>query len=522
MPQHYITRPSDQQFLLPVDMSEWLPEDDLSKIILDLVDHKFDLSQFYGKYREDGLGAAFFDPKIMVGLILYSYCQGVRSSRQIERFCYRDVAYRIVARNHQPDHTTISRFCKSFTSELETLFFQFLKILHENGMVNVGVIALDGTKMKANAAMRRNRIITQTEIEIKQMFEESRQVDEEEDKIYGDKGNGDIVPETLKTHKRRQELFEAAKKKMNEESAREKLDYDELMKQREDAENENSDGKKLGGRKPKPPVPDSQRTTKINTTDPDSRIMKSYHNDYFQGYNAQVVVSENQYIIAADVMNDENDSNLLIPMVKQLEELDFYPISDSILLTDAGYWGYSNYLAVCDGPLDLLCATRKERKMSKIDQSSRFLLDLKDICRNPGTLFPNRTILASVAAELYHAIISNGDFPTPPAISRWIMEARFTSKTAKKHYAKRKIIVEPLFGWTKENRDFKKFQRRGLGICKSEWKLICLTQNILKFSADMRARILSLVLMAIEPVIDLLEVFHQFLIFQSLPRRFLI
>jgi hypothetical protein len=384
------------------------------------------------------------------------------------------------------------------------------------------VIALDGTKMKANAAMRRNRIITQTEIEIKQMFEDSRRIDEEEDKIYGDKGNADIVPETLKTHKRRQELFEAAKKKMNEESAREKLDYDELMKQREDAENENCDGKKLRGRKPKPPVPDSQRTTKINTTDPDSRIMKSYHNDFFQGYNAQVVVSENQYIIAADVMNDENDSNLLIPMVNQLEELDFYPVSDSILLTDAGYWGYSNYLAVCDGPLDLLCATRKERKMSKIDQSSRFLLDLKDICRNPGTLFPNRTILASVAAEFYQTIISNGDFPTPPAISRWIMEARFTSKTAKKHYAKRKIIVEPLFGWTKENRNFKKFQRRGLGICKSEWKLICLTQNILKFSADMRARTLSLVLMAIEPVIDLLEAFHQFLIFQSLQRRFLI
>jgi hypothetical protein len=389
-------------------------------------------------------------------------------------------------------------------------------------MVNVGVIALDGTKMKANAAMRRNRIITQTEIEIKQMFEDSRRIDEEEDKIYGDKGNGDIVPETLKTHKKRQELFEAAKKKMNEESARENQDYDERMKQREEEENENNEGKKLRGRKPKPPVPDSQRTTKINTTDPDSRIMKSYHNDFFQGYNAQVVVSENQYIIAADVMNDENDSNLLIPMIKQLEELDFYPVSDSILLTDAGYWGYSNYLAVCDGPLDLLCATRKERKMSKIDQSSRFLLDLKDICRNPGTLFPNRTILASVAAEFYQTIISNGDFPTPPAISRWIMEARFTSKTAKKHYAKRKIIVEPLFGWTKENRNFKKFQRRGLGICKSEWKLICLTQNILKFSADMRARTLSLVLMAIEPVIDLLEAFHQFLIFQSLPRRILI
>ena len=510
MPQHYITRPSDQQFLLPVDMSEWLPEDDLSKIILDLVDHKFDLSQFYGKYREDGLGAAFFDPKIMVGLILYSYCQGVRSSRQIEQFCYRDVAYRIVARNHQPDHTTISRFCKSFTSELETLFHQFLKIVHENGMVKVGVVALDGTKMKANAAMRRNRVLTPIEIEIKKMFEESRQVDEAEDKIYGTNGNADVVPETLKTHKRRQELFEAAKKKMQEETAREKRDYDELMKQREDAENESNEGKKLRGRKPKPPVPDSQRTTKINTTDPDSRIMKSYHNDFFQGYNAQVVVSENQYIIAADVMNDENDSNLLIPMVKQLEELDFYPVSDSILLTDAGYWGYSNYLAVCNGPQDLLCATRKERKMSKIDQSSRFLLDLKDICRNTGALFPNRTILASVAAEFYHTFISNGDFPTPHTIARWVMEAKFTSETAKDLYAKRKTIVEPLFGWTKENRNIKKFQRRGLGICKSEWKLICLTQNILKFARDMRVKSLSLVDKTVGPVIELLGGFLHF------------
>lgn len=519
MPQHYITRPSDQQFLLPVDMSEWLPEDDLSKIVLDLVDHKFDLSQFYGKYREDGLGAAFFDPKIMVGLILYSYCQGVRSSRQIERNCYRDVAYRIVARNHQPDHTTISRFYKSFTSELETLFFQFLKILHKNGMVNVGVIALDGTKMKANAAMRRNRTLTQMEIQIKQMFEDSRRIDEEEDKIYGEKGNGDIVPETLKTHKRRKELFEAAKKKMNEESAWENQDYDERVKQREEEENNNQDGKKLRGRKPKPPVPDSQRTTKINTTDPDSRIMKSYHNDYFQGYNAQIVVSQNQYIIAAEVMNDENDSNLLIPMVKQLEEQDRYPVSDSVLLTDAGYWGYSNYLAVCDSPLELLCATRKERKLSKIDGSFRFLLDLKEICRNGATPSPNRTVLASVAAEFYHTFIANGVFPTPQAIARGIMEAKFTSENAKTLYSKRKTIIEPLFGWTKENRNFKKFQRRGLGICKSEWKLICLTQNILKFSADMRARTLSLVRTAITPAIELLEAFQQFLIFPILTRK---
>ena len=441
MPQHYITRPSDQQFLLPVDMSEWLPEDDLSKIVVDLVDHKFDLSQFYGKYREDGLGAAFFDPKIMVGLILYSYCQGVRSSRQIERNCYRDVAYRIVSRNHQPDHTTISRFYKSFTSELETLFFQYLKILQKNGMVNVGVIALDGTKMKANASMRRNRTLTQMEIQIKQMFEDSRRIDEEEDKIYGEKGNGDIVPETLKTHKRRKEIFEAAKKKMNDESARENQDYDERMKQREEEENNNQDGKKLRGRKPKPPVPNSQRTTKINTTDPDSRIMKSYHNDYFQGYNAHIVVSQNQYIIAADVMNDENDSNLLIPMVKHLEEQDGYPVSDSVLLTDAGYWGYSNYLAVCDSPLDLLCATRKERKLSKINGSFRFLLDLKEICCNGATPSPNRTFLASVAAEFYHTFIANGVFPTPQVIARGIMEAKFTSENAKTLYSKRKTIV---------------------------------------------------------------------------------
>ena len=194
------------------------------------------------------------------------------------------------------------------------------------------------------------------------------------------------------------------------------------MKQREEEENDNSNGKKLRGRKPKPPVPDSQRTTKINTTDPDSRIMKSYHNDYFQGFNAQIVVSQNQYIIAADVMNDENDSNLLIPMVKQLEEQDYIPVSDSVFLTDAGYWGYSNYLAMCDCPLELLCATRKERKLSKIDGSSRFLLDLKDICRNVGTPFANRVILANIAAEFYHTFISNGEFPTPQSIARGIMK----------------------------------------------------------------------------------------------------
>ena len=143
------------------------------------------------------------------------------------------------------------------------------------------------------------------------------------------------------------------------------------------------------------------------------------------------------------------------------------------------------------------------------------------ICSNVGTPFSNRTILASIATEFYHTFIANGIFPTPQSVAHGIMDARFTSESAKTLYSKRKTIVEPFFGWTKENRNFKKFQRRGLGICKGEWKLICLTQNILKFSADMRARTLSLTLTAIAPVIDLLGVFRQFLILLSVPRRIL-
>ena len=176
---------------------------------------------------------------------------------------------------------------------------------------------------------------------------------------------------------------------------------------------------------------------------------------------------------------------------------------------------------MCDSPLELLCATRKERKLSKIDGSSRFFLDLKDVCSNVGTPFSTRAILASIATEFYHTFIANAVFPTPQSVARGIMEASFTSESAKTLYSKRKTIVEPLFGWTKENRNFKKFQRRGLGICKGEWKLICLTQNILKFSANMRARTLSLVLTAIARVIDLLGVFRQFLILPSVPRRIL-
>lgn len=170
-------------------------------------------------------------------------------------------------------------------------------------------------------------------------------------------------------------------------------------------------------------------------------------------------------------------------------------------------------------PWNFSCATRKERKLSKIDGSFRFLLDLKDLCHNAGTPLPPQVVLASLAAEFCHTFVSNGDFPTPQSIARGIMDARFTSENAKTLYAKRKTIIEPLFGWTKENRNFKKFQRRGLGICKGEWKLICLTQNILKFSADMKARTLSLALAVIEPVIDLLEDFQQFLLFQLLSRR---
>ena len=182
---------------MPPALQDWLPSDDLAYFLLDAVD-QFDLTPFYAAYRADGVGQAAFQPHMMVALLLYAYCLGVRSSRQIERLCERDVAFRVVAGNLRPDHATIARFRQRHAEALKGLFTDILRLCKEAGLVKVGVVALDGTKMAADAALEANRTYESIRSEVETMLREAESKDVEEDRLYGPEHRGDELPEALR------------------------------------------------------------------------------------------------------------------------------------------------------------------------------------------------------------------------------------------------------------------------------------------------------------------------------------
>ena len=211
-------RAKEQLFLLPENITDWVCEDDFSLILLDLVS-VLDLSPLFKEHREDGQGAAFYHPEIMVGLIIYSYFHGVRSSRQIEMKCRYDVGYRIVTRNSCPDHTTISRFIKKNSSFIGNLFIPVLSLLNEAGFINNKLLALDGTKMKANASLNSNLPYETIESDIERYLREVQKIDHEEDLLYGPENSGNEVSDVLKTHAERMKRFRAAKTRLEAEQA---------------------------------------------------------------------------------------------------------------------------------------------------------------------------------------------------------------------------------------------------------------------------------------------------------------
>src|SRR5262245_38413873 len=198
MAGYNFVRPNrDQLFLMPPALQDWLPPDDLAYFLLDAVD-QFDLTPFYAAYRADGVGQAAFQPQMMVALLLYAYCLGVRSSRQIERLCERDVAFRVVAGNLCPDHATIARFRQRHTEALKGLFTDILRLCKEAGLVKVGIVALDGTKLAADAALEANRTYETIRSEVETMLHDAESTDVEEDRLYGPGHRGDELPEALR------------------------------------------------------------------------------------------------------------------------------------------------------------------------------------------------------------------------------------------------------------------------------------------------------------------------------------
>ena len=224
----------DQIYLMPPSLQEWLPEKDMAWFIIDVVE-QMDLSGYYRKYRADGKGQEAYDPSMMVALLLYAYSNGIQSSRAIERLCERDIGFKVIAGDAKPDHTTIARFRQESGKGMEELFREALKLCAKAGLVKVGVVALDGTKMKANAALESNRIDEHIEREVKRMLAEAEAKDAEEDKLYGKDKRGDELPEELQDRRSRLARLKECKARLDQEKAERVAKQKEKTEEREEA-----------------------------------------------------------------------------------------------------------------------------------------------------------------------------------------------------------------------------------------------------------------------------------------------
>lgn len=290
MGYNFVAEHSDQFFLMPPSLIEWLPEDHLAFFILDAV-AEIDLADFYAAYRTDGWGGAARHPKTMVALLLYAYCTGVLSSRKIEQACHVDVAFRVVCGNVAPEHTTIARFRARHEKALKSLFTASLRLCAKAGMTTVGLVAVDGTKMAAPASRAANRTKDSLDKAVDEMFTKAKETDAAEDAERG-KVRGDEPPAVLRGRADRQRRFKAAKEKLDAELAAEKKAHEERLARR--AAQEAERGSKLRGPKPKAPGEKAgHKEKKVNTTDPDSEVM-SMKNGFVQGYNAQAVATRSR------------------------------------------------------------------------------------------------------------------------------------------------------------------------------------------------------------------------------------
>ena len=361
-----------QSFILPLDTADWLPEGHLALFIDKVVD-EFDLTAFYERYDGDGRGCVPYDPRMMVRIYLYGYASGVTSSRKLEKRMIEDIAFRYLAGGNTPDHHTISEFRRNNLKALMSLFYQILEMLKKAELVDLDQVAIDGTKVKANAAMDRTWTLDKLNKEeqkllddIKRYFDEVEKNDAAEDALYGEE-SGFLLPKGLRTKKEIAERFRQLKKEMEEERLRQ---LDDLQKQDGEAaearkkkeEDEAAKGKKLRGRKPKELDEKQMRLkpVRVNLTDTESRLM-STRSGYIQGWNVQLAVTLHSQIIAAVAVTDHgNDRQMLNFMLDRLEARGIQP---EVTTADNGYASRKEieqacartnlFIAMCDDPRDL-------------------------------------------------------------------------------------------------------------------------------------------------------------------------
>src|SRR5690349_21737115 len=351
MPQNFLCPQRDQPLLLPVDMREWLPEDDLVFIVLDAV-ATLELGEFRRRYRADGHGRAAFDPEMMVALLLYGYCQGERSSRVIEKRCVRDVAYRVIAGGLHPDHATIARFRARHEEALGGLFSQVLRLLAAEGMVSLGLLSLDGTKLAGNAAQKANRTLPQ----IEKILAEAAAADDSRE-------GSTPQPATPRTLARRAERRERLARARDRLAAEDQARRDARRARQEAWDAAAAAGKRRGRRPGDEPRANRAGTEpRANITDPDVRVMRN-QKGYVAGYNGQAVVTANQVIVGAMLSQHPVDRTLLHPLLDQCrDQLAAAGIRPKLrtVLADSGYVSEENFARAEQDKLRLLAPLAKD------------------------------------------------------------------------------------------------------------------------------------------------------------------
>jgi transposase len=419
----------DEDLLLPPSLREWLPESHLAYFVSDVIDN-LDLSAMDEVYGSEKRGQPPYDPRMMTKLLVYGYCVGVFSSRRIEQRLREDIAFRVLAADNQPNFRTISDFRKIHLKTLEGLFEQVLKIALEAGAMKIGRVALDGTKVKANAskhkAMSYDRMKEKEKdlkAQVKELLAQAEAADAEEDQRHGRGKRGDELPEELARRESRLRKIREAKRAL-EARAREKAA---------------AEGEDAKAAKP-------QDKDQYNFTDPESRIMKGA-DGFVQGYNAQAAVEPGlQLIVGQAVTQATNDKEQLIPMVATIERQSGQRPEG--VLADSGY-----------------CSEKNLQALESADN-------------------PNDRIHGYIATERqkhdeYREPCPRGPLPAGATrVDR--MRRKLKTKAGKAVYAARKTIVEPVFGQIKHARGFRQFLLRGIDKVRAEWSLLCMTHNVLK------------------------------------------
>jgi transposase len=436
-------------YLLPPSVDEWLPERHLARFIVEVID-RLDLSAMSGSYR--GTGSASYHPALLLGILIYGYATGVFSSRKLERATYDSVAFRFIAANDHPDHDTIATFRRRFLEEIEGVFVQVLELAREMGMLKMGTVALDGTKIHANASRHSalsyehaGKIEAQLKAEVAELLARAEAADQ------ADVPDGMSIPDELARREERLAKLAAARAKIEarakERYEREKAEHEAKLAARK--AKQEATGKKPGGKPPQPPVEGALPTDQINLTDEASRIMPVAGGGFEQCYNAQAVVAtQSLLVVAAQVVQAPNDKQQIEPMLTKIGTLPENLGKPDTLLADSGYFSEANVA---------LCVAAQIVPM----------------------IAPGRQSHHPSLSERFAKAPPAPDNPTPLEA----MSHRLRTPEGKRLYALRKQTPEPVFGIIKSVMGFRQFLLRGLDNVQGEWSLVTTAWNMKRMYA---------------------------------------